>query len=147
MGAVVELVMWKYGPVFSERVQKCDLPSHLFLPTLRRKEGEEKFKWLMRTPMRAHTRNIRRVLEPTCPAPQIQNAVLSLQYFSTFHQGVRWRCCLQPATIFTAWLEIHFVYMTVSPPIWLAVLFREGGGRGLAYHYERLHNSDVGNEV
>jgi len=38
--------------------------------------------------------------------------------------------------------------MTVSPPIWLAILFpgggrRRGGRRGLAYHYERLRNSDV----
>jgi hypothetical protein len=43
-------------------------------------------------PIRAHTQNIRRLWEPTCPAPQIQGAMLSLLSSSTYHLGVMWRC-------------------------------------------------------
>jgi hypothetical protein len=42
------------------------------------------------------------------PATQIQNAALSLPSSSTFHQCVRWRCCLQPAIILTAWSQNPF---------------------------------------
>jgi hypothetical protein len=147
MSAVDEQVMWKYGPISSKRAQKFYLPSLRFLLTLWMKGAtkssggwwEPKWGLILGTyvgvwspPAQHHKFRMQR-----CHCHLlVRSTRLSAK------DAVYWQRQYLPPDrkpILSVWLSDYHMVGNTFPV--------GGGGRGLAYHYERLRNSDVDNLV